>query len=376
MIEAIERSLFKKDGTVAVKALTWIVAPTYSLTEEIFTNAADLSQTKIPQFVEKVHQTDMYIRFVNGSILQCKSAEKPENLRSRGLTFLVLEEAALLDPYVVGPVLRPAIADRRGEVLAPSTPKGMNWYYQWFNRGLDPLLKQWDCWQISSRLILPPEEIEEMTMFMTQDEIRQEIDADFVSFAGQVIRGAGECCRSKVQEPRAGAFYVLGVDLAKYMDFTVLAVFDVMSRDMVAFDRFTDIDWNLQKSRIQAVAEKYNNATIWVDSTGVGDPIAEDLQYLGLQVEGYTLTPASKKNLINSLAIAVEQRAIGLIDNPVLLGELDAYQYETSRAGNLKMNAPAGQHDDCVVATALGWWGVNNSYVQRPPPLPYVEMWV
>jgi hypothetical protein len=55
--------------------------------------------------------------------------------------------------------------------------------------------------------------------------------------------------------------------------------------DLVAFDRFNQIDWTFQKARITALAERYR-AKIIMDSTGVGDPIFEDLKRAGLSIEG------------------------------------------------------------------------------------------
>jgi hypothetical protein len=45
------------------------------------------------------------------------------------------------------------------------------------------------------------------------------------------------------------------------------------------------------------------------------------------------------------------------MDVPTQTTELQAYQYELTAARNVKMNAPAGMHDDCVIALALAAWG-------------------
>jgi hypothetical protein len=37
------------------------------------------------------------------------------------------------------------------------------------------------------------------------------------------------------------------------------------------------------------------------------------------------------------------------------LGELEAYQVERLPGGDFRYTAPAGGHDDCVVALALAW---------------------
>ncbi|MCR4398946.1 MAG: hypothetical protein NUV93_08290, partial [Firmicutes bacterium] len=42
-----------------------------------------------------------------------------------------------------------------------------------------------------------------------------------------------------------------------------------------------------------------------------------------------------------------------------LLNELEAFEYEISRAGNVKYGAPEGQHDDCVISLALAVWAAK-----------------
>jgi hypothetical protein len=37
------------------------------------------------------------------------------------------------------------------------------------------------------------------------------------------------------------------------------------------------------------------------------------------------------------------------------MGELLSYQIRRTLEGNYKYNAPEGQHDDTVIAAALGW---------------------
>jgi hypothetical protein len=71
--------------------------------------------------------------------------------------------------------------------------------------------------------------------------------------------------------------------------------------------------------------------------------------------------------MINELAVAFEQRAIRIIPDQVLLGELLSYAAERLPSGALRYSAPPGQHDDTVVALALAWSCIRN---RLPAPLP------
>jgi len=101
---------------------------------------------------------------------------------------------------------------------------------------------------------------------------------------------------------------------------------------------------------------KYNNATALIDSTGVGDPIFEDLRGMELDIEGYKFTNESKKKLIEGLAIAIENQGIRFPDLPELVAELELFEYQITPSGNIQYSAPEGYNDDCVIALSLARW--------------------
>jgi hypothetical protein len=102
---------------------------------------------------------------------------------------------------------------------------------------------------------------------------------------------------------------------------------------------------------------------VFFDSTGVGDPPFEQLRKAGVPVRGYAFTNASKEALIDNLALKIEQGAVRLMDIPAQTNELLAYQYELTPSRNVRMNAPEGMHDDCVIGLALAAWGLANRRV-------------
>ena len=89
----------------------------------------------------------------------------------------------------------------------------------------------------------------------------------------------------------------------------------------------------------------------------MGGPVVEALQRDGLPVIGFVTTGPSKAAIIESLALAFEQGTIKIPNDPVLIGELQAYEgVQTPRA--MKYGAPAGLHDDCVMSLAFAWAGL------------------
>ena len=157
----------------------------------------------------------------------------------------------------------------------------------------------------------------------------------------------------------AGHRYVMGVDLGKHEDFTVLTVIDKWNNNVVYWDRFKDIEYPFQKKRIKATAERYNNARIIVDSTGVGEPIQEDLAREGLFVDDFKFTNQSKKELVEKGSIFIEQKNVFIPNKPELIDELKSFGYQLTDAGNVVYKAPQGLHDDAVFSLLLAIWGLT-----------------
>jgi hypothetical protein len=100
------------------------------------------------------------------------------------------------------------------------------------------------------------------------------------------------------------------------------------------------------------------NKPIAIDSTGVGDPIAEDVARFK-DIEMVVFTQRSKQQLMEGLAYAIQNRHISIIDG-VLKDELESFEFEYTRSG-VKYTAPSGLHDDTVCSLALAYKNFNTA---------------
>ena len=65
--------------------------------------------------------------------------------------------------------------------------------------------------------------------------------------------------------------------------------------------------------------------------------------------------------------IELERGELGILNDPVLIGELEAYERTVSPVtGRSRYSAPEGMHDDCVMALALAWYGLTAPPVAVP----------
>jgi hypothetical protein len=153
-----------------------------------------------------------------------------------------------------------------------------------------------------------------------------------------------EACVIPIQsEKKAKAF---GVDLAKEIDNTWVIGLDEDGRECVSV-RFKS-DWQQTKNRVIQVI---GDTPSLVDSTGVGDPITEDICRQAPGAKGFKISRISKQQLMEGLAAAIQQKRIGFND-PTLIEELKSFEYEYTDSG-VRYTCPSGLHDDGVIALAL-----------------------
>ena len=347
-------------GIAAIGGRAWWVAPSYKMSEVGWRPLRRLAG-QIPN--AEIRKVDRQVLLPTGGEVSVRSADNPDSLRGEGLDFVVLDECAFMQEMAWNEALRPALADRQGSALFISTPKGRNWFWRMWQLG-QAGGDEWHSWTFTSydNPHIQDSEIDAAKALLPDRVFRQEFMAEFIDDAGGVFRGVMNAATATEQSGRiTGHDYVIGVDWGKHNDFTVLAVVDMQTNELCYLDRFNQIDYAVQTSRLKALASRFQPVTITAESNAMGEPIIEQLQRDGLPVQAFKTTNATKTAVIDALAMAFEQGAIRILNDPVLVGELQAYEMERLPSGMLRYSAPEGMHDDTVIALALAWSGVSNT---------------
>jgi len=81
--------------------------------------------------------------------------------------------------------------------------------------------------------------------------------------------------------------------------------------------------------------------------------IVSDLEADGVNVEPVKFSAQRKRELIENLITAIESEELSAPEIPDLRHEMQVFEYDVTRGGNLRYDAPAGFHDDTVDALAL-----------------------
>lgn len=338
----------------------WIVAPTYDLSQKVFHYLAPWFLKIAPSQQKGVSLTPNRppkIQMANGNLVEGKSTDSPQTLLGESLDFLVVDEAARIPSTVWEAYLYPTLLDRQGSAMFISTPLGHNWFYNEWLRAKEEngafRYKTCDNPYIKKKLY------DEAKKTLPEAVFAREFEASFEKSAG-VFRSITDIVSDNtLSDTEQNVPYIMGVDLGKYRDFTVLTVINRMTNKVVFWDRFKDTNWEIQRGRIVSAAKRYNEAKIIIDSTGLGDPIADALRSDNLFVEDFKYSNTSKQRMVEKLNLYIERKDITIPDIEILIDELEAFSCDLSPSGKLIYSAPQGLHDDCVNSLGLAVWGLR-----------------
>ena len=319
------------------------ITPTYKLAKAFFERL-----TAALPFKNNISNLKIYCPN-NGSI-EFYTGERLDNLRGRKFHLVIIDEAAFIPDLESGwqNSIRPTLTDYEGKAVFLSTPRGKNFFYSMFMKQGEA---DWQSFKFTTydNPYINQREIEDAKVQLPEVVFEQEYLANPAEnsanpFGNTYIKN----CIRPISSQQIVSY---GIDLAKSVDFTVIIGLD-NGGNVAYFDRF-QMDWHNTKETIRRLPI----APILADSTGVGDPILEDLKREGINIEGLKFTSQSKQQLMEGLAQAIQQGKIGYPAG-VIVDELDIFEYQFT-ANGVRYSAPSGFHDDCVMALALAWQNHN-----------------
>ena len=340
IIWLFEQALRLKDGQSV-----WWVAPVYQQAEIAYRRMK--TQVTDKNFFT-TNESKLLLTLPTGGRIEFKSAEKPDNLYGDDVYACVFDEAsrAREESWFA---LRSTLTATQGKCKLIGNVKGKkNWFYKLGERAKQGE-QDYEYFKITAydavnEGILQLEEVEQAKRDLPKhvfDELYLAEPADDKSnpFGIDSIRA----CYSAMSSSVPVAF---GIDLAKYTDWTVITGLD--SENRVCFgDRF-QADWTQTKQKIIQVVGR---TPAYIDATGIGDPIVEDLQKVLPKIHGFKYTSQSKQQLIESLVMEIQGATIRFPEEPYGI-ELESFEYEYTRTG-VRYSAPSGLHDDAVNSLAL-----------------------
>lgn len=342
--------------------LFYYFLPTYAQAKRVIWD--ELIKKHIPdQLVAKFNSSELAIYYKNGSIQRFCGCEEPQSHKGINPIDVVFDEYQAMDETIWTEVVQPILRENGGTATFIGTPSGKNHFWKIFQAAKQNPDWFWSLKTVDDTKGISEEELEAAAKETPQALFQQEYYCEFTENAGAVFHRIKDNIYEAKDISMPGHSYRLGVDLAKYNDWTVITPFDESTFEVLPQIRFNQVDWMIQEARIKTAAYKYNNAQLILDRTGVGDSVVDRLENDGLNVgdDGRVVfTEKSKRDLLNNLIVLLENDKIKIPNDEGLITELQSMQYSLTDKGRVKSEVPKGMTDDRIWSLALAVYGVED----------------
>ena len=344
-------------------------APSYRMMTENYNQLYNI----LSPIVVRANRTDYRLEMQGGGVIEFWSLDNFNAARGRKYSHVTVNEAAatpnLIDAWNY--VIRPTLADMQGGADFGSTPKGLNGFYTIWQAAADNPEWARHHYTTYDNPHIPPTEIDAMKVMMPERVFRQEIMAEFITDGTyfQNVDGAATVTGCDTPDMHAGHSIYGGLDWAMSNDYTVLTLACRECNRVVFWDRFNQIDYSYQRSRIIGHCKAWHVVGLLPERNSIGQPNIELLIMAGVSVlsghdgaPGFQTMATTKPQLIQALATALEHDGFRVPAD--YMDELRSYEVEVMASGHNRFNAPDGQHDDRVISLALTWWAMVRAFVQ------------
>ena len=309
-----------------------IMSPNYSLSQISF----DLQRNLIKHFdleVTKDNAKDKVIEISNGSTVRMGSINQVDSCVGRSYDLIIFDEAALADGKdAFNVALRPTLDKDNSKAIFISTPRGRNnWFSEFFYRGFSDEFPEWCSIRATYKdnPRMSETDIAEARKSMSEAEFKQEYEADFNTYEGQIWKFNFETQVKDYSQLDTSKMDVFaGLDVG-YKDPTAMCViaYDWDKEQYHLVDEYFDAERTTEQhaAQIQSLIDRWDIDYIYIDSA------AQQTRYDFAQ--NYDIsTINAKKSVLDGIG-----HVSGIIDNDYLFVDqeakesltcLDAYQWD------------------------------------------------
>lgn len=334
----------------------WWISPGYNQSDIAFRR---LKQGLSPGSFNAFESPTPRLLLASGAMLWFKSGDNADALYGEDVFAAVIDEASRVKEdcwYAI----RSTLTATNGPIRIIGNVKGRkNWFFGLARKAEaemleqpDPKLRKLHYSKITAADavaagVITPEEVEDARQLLPDNVFRELYYAEPADDAGNPF-GPEHIRACTVDKLAPGPAVAFGVDIAKSQDWFVVIGLNEAG-GVCVFERWNRVPWGHSIERTRSLVGE--DAPAYVDSTGVGDPVLEQLQQGQGNFVGYHFTSTSKQKLMEGLAVSIQRHEISFPDG-FIRQELENFEYEFTARG-VKYAAMEGLHDDCVCALAL-----------------------
>lgn len=350
-----------------------IIAPDYTLASISW----DLQRQLLDKFdVERKRDNakDRVIELANGSMIRIASVSRVDSAVGRSYDLIIFDEAALNDDGGVAfnINLRPTLDKINSKCLFISTPRGDNWFKEFYDRGFSQKPEHANWISIHADWTENPRasetDIAEARATLSHAEFEQEYMANFVTFEGQIFALSTDQIIDttpiveKALDRRAHVDIIAGLDLG-FNDETAMPIIictynseDKPEFYIVAEYVNSGVSTATHAERIQGLMEVYDMDYIYIDHSAAQTKF--DFAYL------YDIpTINAKKAILDGigfLAALIEHNQIYVDHNCVeVIYSLRNYRWKRDTANPTPEHNRASHMADAL-RYAIYTYGITN----------------
>lgn len=155
--------------------------------------------------------------------------------------------------------------------------------------------------------------------------------------------------------------YFAGLDFGQTTDYTVLSIVCKNTKQQVALLRLNRLSWSEMRRQVVELCKKFNVQMIWAEKNSMGTTNIEELrkeiyaQDCKTRIREFLTTNASKHGIMSELHEALHEDGFRMLPDVNQIREFQAFVSKQTLTGMWQLQAAEGEHDDCVIATALSW---------------------
>tara|TARA_S200002703_G_C3793012_1_gene244784 strand:+ start:572 stop:1813 length:1242 start_codon:yes stop_codon:yes gene_type:complete len=337
----------------------WI-APVYSQSKSVMDTIVNTSK----DVIESSNRMEGTINFINGSTIKFLSSDSPDNIRGFRFTHLILDECAFLKENALNTAILPTLNPNGKKCLMISTPKGKNFFFNWFNKKdtVSMSFPLTQCPYVSKTLI------EEARKSLPPDIFRQEFLAEFVDSGNDVFIGVEKVSTVGVFSCEKKVDAYIGIDTGLTDDYSVLTMISPTGR-VLWVETLNNMTLQEIASRFKNIMSNFNVVGGYIECNGVGKAMADQIIPLYRNVKEFFMTQDRKQDLVRKLISDIESMTIELPTRdllPELHNEFSTYTYKLSPAGKLSFSHIPGAKDDHVDSLLLANYS-RVKFLERKP---------
>jgi len=305
----------------------------------------------------------------------------PDKLRGYHPDWVFIDEASIVPSEMISSEILMMLTRPNAGLVMSGTPKS---FEHVFRKAFQDT-KQYSVhhYPSYSSPLVSQEQLAEWREMMTKEEWEREVEASWTEatqtfFSMDIIVECVDPELGNLDSPNAyvediekaspqklkGPYYA-GLDVAKQVDFSVLAVVQRMENGQIRLIHKRQLPLGTPYPHVVAYVARahqiFNFESLFVDKTGIGDAIVDELESIDVRcVKGVYFTDVEKENMLSHLKILMEKKRLKIPgDDKQLIAQINEQQYEYLKPKtaqeriHLKFWHPRGRHDDQLYALAL-----------------------